>query len=95
MTAAFVRRDSLPEHYSYRDDGCHISPRCLTCPLAVCILDDPSQLQRAAYEARQTERRQRIKALLDQNQNAGPTEIARRLGLSTSTAFRELKGLRA
>ena len=92
MTTAFVRRDSLPEHYPYRDDGCHVSPSCLNCPLTVCILDDPSQLQRAAYAARQADRQRAIKALVDENLRPG--EISRRLNISLRTVFRELKVLR-
>ena len=92
MTTTLVRRDSLPEHYPYRDDGCHVSPSCLSCPLAVCILDDPSQLQRAAYEARQAARQPKIKALLVRG--FGPGEIAEHLQISRRTVFRELRALR-
>lgn len=31
--------DPLPEHMLYRDDGCHVAPACLTCPLPACIYD--------------------------------------------------------
>ena len=30
------RRDSLPEHMTYKDNGCEVSPTCLTCPLPRC-----------------------------------------------------------
>lgn len=31
-----MSRDGLPEHYEYRDTGCEVAPRCLTCPLPEC-----------------------------------------------------------
>jgi len=31
--------DGLPEHTLYRDDGCHVAPACLACPLPACIFD--------------------------------------------------------
>ena len=30
-----------PREYSYRDDGCEISAKCLECPLPKCRHDDP------------------------------------------------------
>tara|TARA_R110002020_G_scaffold58834_5_gene161171 strand:+ start:8751 stop:9182 length:432 start_codon:yes stop_codon:yes gene_type:complete len=30
-----------PRDYSYRDDGCEISAKCLECPLPKCRHDDP------------------------------------------------------
>ena len=32
-----VRHVSAPQDV---DDGCYVSPRCLDCPLAVCLIDD-------------------------------------------------------
>jgi len=31
--------DGLPEHTLYRDDGCHVAPACLACPLPACVFD--------------------------------------------------------
>lgn len=31
-------QETPPEHY-YKDDGCSISPKCLSCPLPVCRYD--------------------------------------------------------
>ena len=36
-----VRSNTLPENTTYRDDGCDVHPRCLTCPLPVCRYDVP------------------------------------------------------
>ena len=35
-TDRLLRRDALPEHMIYRDNGCEASPTCLTCPLPRC-----------------------------------------------------------
>lgn len=35
------RLDGLPEHMTYADTGCPISPTCLHCPLAHCRYDEP------------------------------------------------------
>jgi hypothetical protein len=32
-------RDRLPEHTDYRDDGCDLYARCLTCELPACRYD--------------------------------------------------------
>ena len=49
--------DTLPEKTRYRDTGCNLHPKCLTCPLAVCRYDEPpgsrlAKLQRAAMQLR-------------------------------------------
>ena len=36
-----VQERQLPEHATYRDDGCDLHPRCLTCPLIACRYDVP------------------------------------------------------
>ena len=35
-TDRLLRRDALPEHMIYKDDGCEASPTCLTCPVPRC-----------------------------------------------------------
>ncbi len=34
-----VQERQLPENAQYRDDGCDLHPRCLSCPLIVCRYD--------------------------------------------------------
>lgn len=34
-----AREDALPEHTSYRDEGCELHDACLTCPLPRCRHD--------------------------------------------------------
>ncbi len=37
LAAPYIpRTDALPEHVSYRDDGCSVAPHCLECPLVEC-----------------------------------------------------------
>ena len=36
-----VQERQLPENATYRDDGCDLHPRCLSCPLPVCRYDVP------------------------------------------------------
>ncbi len=38
---ALVQERQLPENATYRDDGCDLHRRCLTCPLPVCRYDVP------------------------------------------------------
>lgn len=32
---------AYPENANYVDNGCHLHPKCLRCPRARCILDEP------------------------------------------------------
>ena len=40
-TLPLVQERQLPENTTYRDDGCDLHARCLTCPLPVCRYDVP------------------------------------------------------
>jgi hypothetical protein len=79
-----VRRDALPEEIQYRDDGCDIHPRCLTCPLPRCRYDEPGGARAMVNAFRD----QRIAAL--RREGAPVDEIAERYGLSRRTVFRIL-----
>ena len=35
-----MRRTS-PDYYEYKDTGCEVAPRCLSCPRSSCKYDDP------------------------------------------------------
>ena len=88
-----VRADTLPENYPYTDDGCHIAPRCLTCPLERCIYDyDGRDVQRAVSRARRDARQKQVAELL--TQGLYRIEIARRIGASLRTVERDLKEIR-
>ena len=48
----FLVPDSLPEHTVYRDEGCHVAPSCLRCPLERCIYDRPAHADTAGRHGR-------------------------------------------
>ena len=50
-----AKRDALPEHLEWRDDGCEVAPRCLACPLPRCRFDEPGGLQTLLITARNQE----------------------------------------
>lgn len=79
-----VRSDALPEEIDYRDDGCDIHPRCLTCPLPRCRYDEPGGVRAMlnAYRDQQIVALRRDGAPIDQ--------IAERYDLSRRTVFRIL-----
>jgi hypothetical protein len=79
-----VRSDALPEEIDYRDDGCDIHPRCLTCPLPRCRYDEPGGLRAMlnTYRDEQVVALRRDGARIDQ--------IAERYNLSRRTVFRIL-----
>lgn len=66
---------------TYADEGCHLAPSCLNCPLAVCILDDPRQLTRQ----RKTARDEQIAEALA---TYDPDQVAQQMGVSVRTIFR-------
>jgi hypothetical protein len=79
-----VRSDALPEEIDYRDDGCDIHPRCLTCPLPRCRYDEPGGVRAMlnTYRDEQVVALRRDGARIDQ--------IAERYNLSRRTVFRIL-----
>ncbi|HXF50100.1 MAG TPA: helix-turn-helix domain-containing protein [Dehalococcoidia bacterium] len=84
------RRDALPEHMTYRDEGCELAPRCLECPLPRCKYDEPGGARRLRVETRD-------RALIDVWRAEGLTvnELARRFGVSRRSVFRILQAARA
>lgn len=85
-TLPLTRRDCLPEHHSYRDDGCEYSPSCLTCPLPLCKYDDPRHSPSAAT---------RNHAIYRQHLHGAPVHtLAATFNLSTRSVHRiiQLKG---
>ncbi len=84
-----VRSDALPEEIQYRDEGCDIHPRCLTCPLPRCRYDEPGGL-RAMLNAY---RDQQIAAL--RQEGAPVDQIAERYSLSRRTVFRVLSAFQS
>lgn len=83
------RRDALPEHMSYRDEGCELAPRCLDCPLPRCKYDEPGGARRLVTERRD-------EALVETWRRERPPihELARRYGISRRSVFRILRAAR-
>jgi hypothetical protein len=79
-----VRSDALPEEIHYRDGGCDMHHRCLTCPLPRCRYDEPGGLRAMlnTYRDQQVVAQRRDGAPVDQ--------IAERYNLSRRTVFRIL-----
>lgn len=74
--------DDLPEYLAYRDEGCHVAPACLRCPLPRCIFDREVGAARAARGRRD----RHIRAL---GRRGWSTErLAARFGLSATQVRR-------
>jgi DNA-binding IclR family transcriptional regulator len=80
--------DLLPEHVQYRDDGCEVSPSCLTCPLPVCryeVRGGLAALQRGPRDAE----------LLDAHRKGAAIDsLCRQFHVSRRTVFRILAAAR-
>ena len=82
LRLATVRSDTLPENTRYSDDGCEVSPSCLTCPLPMCKYDDPGWLRRS-------DRRSRDREIFMLRQQGVPVrELSARFAVSTRTVHR-------
>ncbi len=77
--------DVLPERYTYKDNGCEVSPSCLQCPLPQCKYDNPGWLQRQV-------RQQRDGEVLEVKRSRGLTapQLAQHFGVSQRTVHRIL-----
>ncbi len=78
-----VRRDTLPEHADYRDTGCALSPRCLSCSIDRCKDDEPD----AAVKVRA---RDREIVMLRRRHGAPIDALAGTYGLTRRSIFRIL-----
>lgn len=58
-----VRSDSLAEKDAdhFPDHGCRYAPRCLTCPLPLCVFDDPGWKRRERLWERDREILRRLR----------------------------------
>lgn len=75
--------DLLPEQTGYRDDGCYIHPKCLTCPLPRCIYDESDGGRAMLKEMRDQE-------LLKVYRKEGldVAKLAERFGISRRSVYR-------
>lgn len=76
--------DRGPLSATYLDRGCHCHPSCLSCPLPVCILDDPHAKQRAAIPGH----RRHLLHLMKRGYTV--EKAAPLVGISRRTAYRLL-----
>ncbi len=75
--------DLLPEQTGYRDDGCYIHPKCLTCPLPRCIYDEPD-----GGRAMLKEMRDQKLLKVYRKEGLGVAELAERFGISKRSVYR-------
>ena len=80
-----VHMDTLPEHHTYTDEGCEVSPACLRCPLPQCKHDEPGW-----YRREQRAERDRTMLRLRSREGMTVAQLARRFGVSKRTVFRAL-----
>lgn len=79
------RKDALPEHVRYRDEGCDVFDSCLRCPLPRCRYDVPGGVRTLLNRARDRE----IRRLRDETA-LSIEAIAARFHVSRRTVFRVL-----
>jgi hypothetical protein len=81
MTTSMVRNDALPDNHNWRDEGCEVSPSCLSCPLPQCRYDVPGGIRSVLSGARKRE--------IVQLRAAGVpvAMVAARVGVSRRTVF--------
>lgn len=89
MSLQVVRIDALPEHHDYRDEGCELSPSCLTCPLPRCKYESGG-----GAAIRRSQRDEVIRAMREE-EGAPVNVIASTFGISRRSVSRVLEGQEA
>ena len=89
-TPRLPRRDALPEHLNYRDEGCDLFASCLSCPLPRCRYDVPG----GARALLNRERDREIRRFHDEIE-LSVSQIATHFRISRRTVFRVLQQGRA
>jgi hypothetical protein len=85
-----LRRDALPEHTHYVDNGCDLHPSCLTCPLVRCRFDEPGGARKLISDDRDAGILR-----LHREEQLDVSSIAREYRISRRTVFRVLARARA
>ena len=75
--------DLLPEQIKYSDEGCHVYPHCLTCPLPHCIYDAPHGRRAMLKETRN---RELLKVYYKEGLNI--ETLAQRFGITERSVYR-------
>ena len=84
--AATTRGNEAPNSNYYKDEGCKISPSCLTCPLPQCKYDDPISFQRDRRLAKDFEMWNTIRS-----ESLTTDEAAERFSVTKRTIFRIIR----
>lgn len=79
-----IRKDALPEHLQYRDEGCELAPSCLACPRERCVHDERFRGRFLWLDGRAEEVRVR------RGEGASIEELGAEFGMSRRTVFRML-----
>ena len=78
--------DDLPERCRYADEGCELSPSCLSCPFPVCVYEIPGGRQALLIGRRDAEI-----ARLFRDEHLTVRELAAAFGLSRRSVQRAVK----
>ena len=81
-----VRLDLPPEYCHYRDEGCELADSCLSCPLPVCVYEEPGGKRHLLKK-----QRDRKMAKLFTEEGKEVKELAQIFGISQRTVQRALK----
>ena len=82
--------DVLPEYFPYRDDGCEVSPSCLSCPLPRCKYDYDEEGRKGWLQRRAREKRaQQVMGARSRGETV--SQLARRFNVSERTIHRIIK----
>ena len=84
--AATTRSSGAPNSNYYKDEGCDISPSCLTCPLPQCKYDDPIWYQQYRRLAKDFEMWNTIRS-----ESLTTDEAAERFSVTPRTIFRIIR----
>ena len=84
--AATTRSSEAPNPNYYKDEGCKISPSCLTCPLPQCRYDDPISFQRERHLAKDFQVWNTIRS-----ESLTTDEAAERFSVTRRTIFRIIR----
>ena len=77
--------DLPPEYCQYQDEGCEFAQSCLSCPLPICIYDEPGGRQKLLKRRRAAEM-----ARLFTKDGKSVRELAQTFGVSIRTIQRAL-----
>ena len=76
------------DEINFKDSGCRFSSSCLSCPIEICIYDDPSFV-------RNLEKNNRYRNIIEDRSNGlSNQQIAEKYNISVRTVHRALKKIK-